>query len=123
MAEKREEMRQILRNNWYEPTILVVQPNMDEEQSEEGNYSRTASQDELCVIRRNQPIEGDDGCGCKYKDFMTSKPLSLYGSPTSVRVMDWISMMEIVLESITVVTSRRPLSRSDRSIKLVEVTG
>ena len=62
--------------------------NLNEEKSEEENYSRTVSQGEPRVVRRNQPNERDDRSGCKYKDFMESKPSSLFGIPTLVEVMD-----------------------------------
>lgn len=35
LAEQREEMRQVVWENGKEPTVLVVQPELNEEQSEE----------------------------------------------------------------------------------------
>ena len=46
MDEQREEMRQMLRNNRNEPTTPIMQPDLNEKQSEEGNYSRIVSQAE-----------------------------------------------------------------------------
>ena len=74
LAEHREGMRQLIRENEREPTMPIVQPELNEEMVEEGNYSQTVSQSEPPLVRRNQPDSGNDGCECKYKDFMASKP-------------------------------------------------
>ena len=99
MVGQREEMRQMLLNNKDEPTIPVVQPELNIEQSEEGNYSQTVSQTEPHMVRRNHENGGNDGSRCKYKDFMASKTPSFSRSPTAVEVMDWISRMEMMFES------------------------
>ena len=65
MARQMEEMRQMLRNYRDDPTMPIVQPELNEGQSEEGNYSQTVSQTEPKVVRKNQPNGGNDGCGCK----------------------------------------------------------
>ena len=83
-----EETRRILRENKDEPIAPVVQPNLNEEQSEEGNYSWIVSQVEPRVVRIKQPNGGNNGYVWKYKDFRASKPLSLTGNPTLVEVMD-----------------------------------
>ena len=61
MAEQRDEMRQMLGINRDEPTVVMVQLELNEGQSEEGNYSQTISQVEPRVVRKNQPNEGNDG--------------------------------------------------------------
>ena len=94
-----EETRLPLQQNRDEPTVPIVQPELKDRQSEEGNYSRTVSQVEPRVARRNQPNGGNDGCGCKYKDFMASKPPSLSRIPTPVEFMDWIFEMMMMFES------------------------
>ena len=94
-----EETRLPLQQNRDEPTVPIVQPELKDRQSEEGNYSRTVSQVEPRVARRNQPNGGNDGSECKYKDFMAFKRLSLPGSQTLVEVMDWISEMEMMFDS------------------------
>ena len=53
MAEKREEMRKMLLNNINEPPMPVKQPKLNGGQSEEGNYSRTVSEVEPPIKRRN----------------------------------------------------------------------
>ena len=45
-VEQREDMRQMVRNNMDEPIVPVVQLELNEGQSEEGNYSQTVSQAE-----------------------------------------------------------------------------
>ena len=68
-------------------------------QYEGENFSGIIGQVEQPVVRRNNQYGGNDGRGCKYKDFMASKPPCLSGSPTPVQVMDWISEMETMFES------------------------
>ena len=94
MAEQKEEMRQLLLNNRSEPSIPVEQPELNEGQSEEGNNSGTIGQANPPIVRRNNHDGGNDGRGCKYKDFMASKPPCHSRSPAPVQFMDWISEME-----------------------------
>lgn len=82
-----------------EPTAPVAQPKLNEEQSEEGSYNRTVYQAKQRRVRKNNPDKEIERNGCKYKDFMDSKPPSLYGSPTPVEFMEKISKMEMVFES------------------------
>ncbi|XP_023738586.1 uncharacterized protein LOC111886570 [Lactuca sativa] len=93
-----EETRRLLQWNRDEPTVPIVQLELNIEQSEEGDFSKTITQVEPRMVRRNQPNGGNNGRVCKYKDFMASKPPSLPGSPTPMEVMDWISEMEMMFE-------------------------
>ena len=86
-------------NNRYEPTIPVVQLEMDEELSEEGNYNHMVSQAEPRVVRRNDPDIEIDRDGSMYNKFLGAKPPSLSRSPKPVEIMDWIFEMEMVFES------------------------
>lgn len=63
-------MRQLIRENVREPTAPIVQPELNEDQSEEGNYSRAVTQAAPRVIRRNDPAKGVDRSKYKYKDYM-----------------------------------------------------
>ena len=92
-------MRQLILENRREPTVPVIRPELNEEQFEEGNYSRTVSHLETQVVRRNNLEMGIGGKGCKYKDFMAAKPPSLFGSPNTTEITDWIFEMEMVFES------------------------
>lgn len=76
-----------------------MQSKLHEEQSEEGNYSRTVSLTESLRVRRNNTNGGIKKDGCKYKYFMASKTPSLSGNPTPVEVIDWIYEIEMVFES------------------------
>ena len=53
MADQREEMRQLLLNNRSAPSMPVEQPELNEGQSEEGNYSRSVGLYDPLVVRRN----------------------------------------------------------------------
>ena len=55
MVEQKEEKGQMLLNNKDEPTVLVVQPELNEELSEEGNYIRTLSQVGPRVVKSDEP--------------------------------------------------------------------
>ena len=79
--------------------MLVVQPKVNEELSEEGNYSHIVSQVEPRVVRRNDLDKTIDMDGRMYTNLLGSKPPSLSGSPKIVEIMDWISKMEMVSES------------------------
>ena len=60
-----EGIRRLLQHNKDEPTMPVEQPEMNFEQSDEGNYSQTVSQMEPLMVRRNNPerrIDRDDAC-------------------------------------------------------------
>ena len=94
-----EETRRLLQQNREEATIQIEQPELNEGQTEEGNYSGTVGQANPPIVRQNHQDGGNDGRGCKYKDFMASKPPSLSGSPTPVEVINWISEMETMFES------------------------
>ena len=63
MVNQKEEMRKILLCNRDEPTMLVVQPKLNEELSEEGNYNRIVSQVGPRVVRRNDPDKRIDRDG------------------------------------------------------------
>ena len=88
MAEQREEIRKILLNNRSEPSMPVEQPELNDGQLEEGNYSRSGGQTEPLVDRRNNQEEGVEKNGCKYKDFMTCKPSTFTRKEDPVGVMD-----------------------------------
>ena len=83
-----EETRRLLQQNREEATIQIEQPELNEGQIEEGNYSGTVGQANPSIVRQNHQDGGNDGRGCKYKDFMASKPPSVSGSPTPVEVMN-----------------------------------
>lgn len=76
-----------------------MQRELEEEQSEEGNNSRTVNQAEPRLVRRNNLDDRIKKCGCKYKDFMDAKPPSQSGSPTPAEIMDWIFEMYMVFKS------------------------
>ncbi|KAL7591377.1 uncharacterized protein LOC111880758 [Lactuca sativa] len=99
MVKQREEMRQLLLNNRSEPSMPVEQPELNDEQSEEGNYSRTVSQAEPTVAERNNPKREINRDGRMYKNFLGAKLPSLAGSPKPVEIMDWISEKEMGFES------------------------
>ena len=94
-----EETRRLLQQNREEATIQIERPELNEGQTEEGNYNGTVGQANPPMVKQNHQDGGNDGRGCKYKDFMASKPPSLSGSPTPVEVINWISEMEMVFES------------------------
>ena len=94
-----EETRRLIRQNREELSIRVEEPEVNGGHSEGGNYSGTVGQANPPIVRQNNQDRGNDGRGCKYKDFMASKPPCLSGSPTPVQVMDWISEMETMFES------------------------
>ena len=94
-----EETRRLIRQNREELSIQVEEPEVNGGQSEGGNYSGTVGQANPPIVRQNNQDGGNDGRGCKYKDFMASKPPCLSGSPTPVQVMDWISELETMFES------------------------
>lgn len=52
-------------------TAPIVKPELNEEQSKEGSYSRTVDQAKAQRVRRNNPNEEIERNECKYKDFMT----------------------------------------------------
>ena len=54
-------MWQLFCDNGREPTEFVEQPELNIEQSEEGNYSRTISRVEHQVVRRNNLDGGNEG--------------------------------------------------------------
>lgn len=83
-----EETRRLLQQNPEEATIRIEQPELNEGQTEEGNYSGTVGQANPPIVRQNRQDGENDGRGCKYKDSMASKPPSLSGSPTPVEVMN-----------------------------------
>ena len=89
----------LLRENGREPTTLIMRHGLEEEHSEEGNYSRTVSRVEPQTVRINQTDGGDKKDRCKYKDFMGAKPPRLSRSPKPVEIRDWISEIEMVFES------------------------
>ena len=91
LAEQTDETRQLIQEIRSKTIVPVIWTELNEEQSEEGNYSRTVKRLELQVVRRNNPEVGIKGEGCKYNDFMAAKPSSVFGSPMPVVVMDWIS--------------------------------
>lgn len=102
LVEQKEEMGQLICENGREHTTPVEQADLNIEQFEEGNYTRIVSQVELQVVRRINPKggnEGNDGHGCKYKDFIVAKPPNLCENPTHVQFMNWISKMEMVFDS------------------------
>ena len=88
MDEQREEMKQLLLNNRSEPSIPVEQPELNDGQSEEGNYSRTISQVEPTVAERNNLKKEVNRDERMYKNFLGTKPPSLPGSPKPVEIMD-----------------------------------
>ena len=81
-------MIQLKWNNIDEASAPVLQPKLNEELPEEGNYSRTVCRIEPRRLRRNNPDEEIEKYGCKYKDFMAFKPKNHSGSQTPVDVMD-----------------------------------
>ena len=104
-----EETRCLLQGNRKEPTALIVQRKLEEEQSEEGNYSRNVSQAEPQVVRSNNPDVRIERNGCKYKEFMVAKPPSLSknakpveNSRLGLRDAKWCLIVVIV------VTERKP---------------
>ena len=56
-----EETRCLLQQDTDEPVMPVEQPELNIEQSDEGNYSQTVSQAEPRVGRRNHHHGGNDG--------------------------------------------------------------
>lgn len=80
--------------NRKEPTVPIVQPELNEGHSEEGDYSRTMSQVEPQMFRGNNTDEGVDKNGCKYKKFMTCKTSYFRGKEEPIGVIDWISKMD-----------------------------
>ncbi|XP_052621088.1 uncharacterized protein LOC128126933 [Lactuca sativa] len=77
-------------NQQPEPRVIERAPEL-----EEGNYSRTVSQAEPQVVRRNNQDEGIERNRCKYKDFTNFKPSTFTGKEDPIEVMDWISEMEL----------------------------
>ena len=67
-----EETRHLLQENGREPASPIVQLELEEEQSGEGNYSRTVSQVEPQVVRRNDLERGIDKDGCKYNPHIST---------------------------------------------------
>ena len=94
-----DETRRLLQQNREEISMLIEQPELTEEHSEGGNFSGIVGQASPLMVRQVNLDGGNDGRGCKYKDFMASKPPCLSGSPTPVQVMDWVSEMETMFES------------------------
>ncbi|KAL7594215.1 hypothetical protein Lser_V15G28366 [Lactuca serriola] len=94
-----EETRCLLQQNGEEPSMSIEQPELNEGHSEGGNFSGTVGQANPPIVRKVNQDGGNNGCGCKYKDFMASKPPCLSGSPTPVKVINWISEMETIFES------------------------
>ncbi|XP_052622666.1 glycine-rich protein 2-like [Lactuca sativa] len=86
MVKQREEMRQLLLNNKSEPSIPVKQPELNDDQSEEGNYSRSVGQTEPLVVRRNNHEDGVERNGCK----MLLKEFELELEKESVRNLNLI---------------------------------
>lgn len=99
MEDQREEMRHLIQENGREPTVSIMQLELNGEPSEEGNYSIMVSHVEPPRVRRRNPEERIRRNDCKYKDFMVAKQPSLSGSLTPIEVIDWISRMEMVFES------------------------
>lgn len=73
LVEQMEEMQRLIQKNGREPTVPVMQPKLNEEKSEEGNYSRTMSHMEPQVVRRNNPELEIKKRRCKYWDFTICK--------------------------------------------------
>ena len=99
LAEQREEMRRMLHENRDEPTMPIEQPELIPEQSEEGNYSRPISQVGTHGERRHGLERGNEKDGRMYKNFFGAKPPSLSRSTKPIKIMDWVSEMEMVFES------------------------
>ena len=76
-----------------------IDESFDEDHSEEENNHRIVDHTDARRIRRNKSERENDSNGCMYKDFMASIPPSLSGEPKPITVMDWISEIEMVLES------------------------
>ena len=115
LAEQRQEMRQLIRENGIEPTMPIEKPDLNMKQSKEGNYSMTISQAEPQVVRRDNPErknEGNDGCKCKYKDFMGAKPPNLSGIPKPVESWTESLRWRWYLRAATAATSRKPFLQS-----------
>lgn len=100
-------MRQPYQEKRREPTMLVMQPELNEDHFEEGNYRRRVSRMEPQVVRRNNPYVNIEGDRCKYKDFIAAKSPSLSGSSEPVEVIDWIFEIECSLKPTTTATDRR----------------
>ena len=99
-----EETRRLIRQNHEELSIQVEEPEVNGGQSEGGNYSGTVGQANPPIVCQNNQDRGNDGRGCKYKDFMGSKPpcKSWTGSPR------WRQCSKVA----SVATDRRPLLQS-----------
>ena len=98
MVKQREEMRKLLLNR-DQPTVPIVLPELNEELSEDGNYSHIVSQVGPRVVRRNEPDRRIERYGCMYKNFLGAKQPSLYRSPETVEIMVRISEMEMIFET------------------------
>ena len=60
----------MIQQNREETTIQIEQPELNEGQTEEENYSGTVGQADPPVIRRNNQDDEVERNGCKYKDFL-----------------------------------------------------
>ena len=69
-----EDTRHLLQKNRDEPIVPIIKPEMNIEQSEEGNYSRTVSQVKPRVVRRNDTEKEIERDGRMYKNFLGAKP-------------------------------------------------
>ena len=83
-----EETRLLLQQTREELTMPIEQPELNEGQSEEGNYSGTVGQADAPVIRRINQDDGVERNGCKYKDFLTCKLSTFTGKEDPIGVMD-----------------------------------
>jgi len=90
-----EETRRLLQQNREEATIQIEQPELNEGQTEEGNYSGTVGQVNPPIVRQNNQDDEVERNGCKYKDFLTCKPSTFTGKEDPIGVMDWILEMEL----------------------------
>lgn len=108
-----EETRQLLRENKDERTAPVVQSELNKEQFEEENRSRTVGQLEPQRNKRNDVEEDVDRNGCNYEDFMASEYPSLSGKPMPVAV--WFGFMKRRwnLRVATLATDGRQSSQAD----------
>lgn len=75
LDEHIKEIRKLFQGN-RKNTTLVIEPLLNEGQSNEGDYIGNV---ELSMVRKNDSEKQVNKEGCKYEEFMASQPLRIYG--------------------------------------------
>lgn len=95
MVEQKEETSRLVQEVRNELIAPVVQPELNKEQSEERNPSRTIRQVKPRQCMRDNAEEEFDRDGCKYVNLKASQTPSLSEKPKPTADVDWFHEMDM----------------------------